>query len=181
MISLLSSASALLLVLVLILPTIGCTKKKTPETIAKQGWVTDSADLLPQEDEDRISASLAAFEQETCHQVLVLIVQTLDGETIQELSHKTAVAWHIGQQGLDNGILLTIAVQDHKMRIETGQTFEWFIGQDGGAEKILRENIVPYFSQQRFTEGIEEGLAAIMQVARLEVIPEESRPEICRH
>lgn len=157
----------------------GCTGKK-PDAPAKEGWITDHAGILPEPDKTRMSETLAAYEKETCHQVLVLIVPSLGGEEIRELSERAALAWDIGQKGFGNGILLTIAVQEKTMRIETGAAFEWFI-EKGTAERILHETIIPYFTQGKFTEGIEGGLAEIMEAARLKEIPADHRPDICRN
>jgi uncharacterized protein len=172
-------AAILLLGLFLLLPGAGCTKKQSEKALAQEGFITDYAGLLSKEDKARLSASLAAYERETCHEVLVLIVPTLGGEEIRELTQRTAIAWDIGQKGFGNGILLTISINETKMRLDSGSAFQWFIEQ-GEADRILNQVIGPKFSQGKFTEGIEQGLAEIMQVARLKVIPPENRPDICR-
>jgi len=174
----LQRAAVLLLGLFLLLPAAGCTKKQ-PKALAKEGYITDYAGLLSQEDKSRLSDLLAEYEKETCHQVLVLIVPTLAGEKIQDLARRTAAAWDIGQKGLGNGILLTIAVKETKMRLDGGSAFEWLI-KKGEADRILNQVIAPNFSQRKFAEGIEQGLKEIMQVARLKVIPDEHRPDVCR-
>jgi len=168
----------MLLGLSLLLPVAGCMKKQ-PKVLAKEGYITDYAGLLSQEDRSRLSDLLAAYEKETCHQVLVLIVPTLAGEKIQDLARRTAGAWDIGLKGFGNGILLTIAVKETKMRIDSGAAFEWII-KKGEANRILHQVIAPNFSQGKFTEGIEQGLKEIMQVARLKVIPAKDRPDVCR-
>jgi uncharacterized protein len=169
-----------LLCSVLLLPAAGCTKKdQTPKALSRDGWITDYANILSQEDKSRISASLAAYEKETCHQVLVLIVPSLAGETMEDLSQRTATAWDMGQPGFSNGILLSIAMQEGALRLETASAFDWFI-EKGISDKILTEVMVPYFRDEKFVEGIEQGLVEIMQAARLKVIPEDHKPNICR-
>jgi uncharacterized protein len=172
-------AAILLLGLFLLLAGAGCTKKQPEKALAQEGFITDYAGLLSKEDKSRLSASLAAYERETCHEVLVLIIPTLEGEEIRELTRRTALAWDIGQKGFGNGILLTIAMKETKMRLDSGSVFQWFIEQ-GEADRVLNQVIGPNFSQGKFTEGIELGLAEIMQVARLKVIPEGNRPDVCR-
>ena len=177
---LLQLTAFMLLITVLLLSVAGCTKKdQTPQPLARDGWVTDYANILSQVDKSRLSATLAAYERETCHQVLVLIVPSLAGESMANLSQRTATAWDIGQSGFGNGILLSIAMQEGSLRLETASAFDWFI-EKGISDKILKEVMVPYFRDKRFVEGIEQGLAEIMQAARLKVIPEDHKPDICR-
>ena len=177
---LLRSSAFMLLCSVLLLSVTGCTKKdQTPQPLARDGWITDYAEILSQADNSRISASLAAYEEETCHQILVLIVPSLAGESIEDFSKRTATAWDIGQPGFGNGILVTIALQEGSVRFEAGSAFESLI-EKGAADRILKEVMFPHFRDERFVDGIEQGLAEIMQAASLRVIPEDHRPGVCR-
>ncbi|MBW2465834.1 MAG: TPM domain-containing protein [Deltaproteobacteria bacterium] len=176
--SIIRFATVLLLGLFLLLSAAGC-KKKPSETLARDGWITDYAGILSQADESRMSAALEAYEKETCHHVLVLIIQSLAGETIKELSQRTAKAWDIGQEGFGNGILLTIAMQEGSIRLETASAFDWFL-EKGISDRVLNEVMIPHFKQERFVYGIEQGVAEIMQAARLKVIPRDHRPDVCR-
>ena len=178
--SLLQLSATVLLCSVLLLPVTGCTKKdQTPQPLVRDGWITDYAEILSQADNSRISASLAAYEEETCHQILVLIVPSLAGESIEDFSKRTATAWDIGQPGFGNGILVSIALQEGSVRFEAGSAFETLI-EKGAADRILKEVMFPHFRDERFVDGIEQGLAEIMQAARLRVIPEDHRPDVCR-
>ena len=178
--SLVHLSAFMLLFFVLLLSAAGCTKKdQTPQPLVKDGWITDQANILSQSDNSRISATLAAYEKETCHQILVLIVPSLAGESIEEFSRRNAKAWDMGQSGFGNGILLSIAIQDGDVRIEAGSAFEWLI-QNGEADRILKEVMFPNFRDEKFVDGIEQGVAEIMRVARLKVIPEDHRPDVCR-
>jgi uncharacterized protein len=169
-----------LLCSVLLLSSAGCTKKdQTPQPLARDGWITDYADILSQADKSRLSATLATFEKETCHQVLVLIIPSLAGESMTDFSQRTATSWDIGQPGFGNGILLSIAMQEGIVRLETASAFDWFLEKDI-SDRILKEIMVPYFRDERFVDGIEQGLAEIMQAARLKVIPEDHKPDVCR-
>jgi uncharacterized protein len=177
---LLRSSAIVLLCSVLLLSVAGCMKKdQTPQPLARDGWITDYAEILSQADNSRISASLAAYEEETCHQILVLIVPSLAGESIEDFSKRTATAWDIGQPGFGNGILVSIALQEGSVRFEAGSAFESLI-EKGAADRILKEVMFPHFRDERFVDGIEQGLAEIMQAARLRVIPEDHRPDVCR-
>ena len=170
----------MLLCSVLLLSVAGCTKKdQNSQYFTRDSWITDYANILSQADKTRLSALLEAYEKETCHQVLVLIVPTLAGESMLDFSQRIATAWDIGQPGFGNGILLSIAMQEGSIRLETASAFDWFVEQ-GISDRVLKEVMVPYFREERFTKGIEQGLAEIMQAARLKVIPEDHRPDVCR-
>ena len=158
----------------------GCRKKEdSAAVLEKQGWVSDYAGILNPEEKKRISAVLESYEKETCHQIFLLIIPSLAGENIVEFSQKTAAAWEIGQPGFGNGFLVSLAMQEGTVRIETGSAFEWFI-QNGTADKIFKEVMFPLFRQNRFVEGIERGLEKIMTAGRLKPIPEDHRPDVCR-
>jgi len=158
----------------------GCTKKEAaPQVLQRQGWVSDYADALNPEEETRISNTLEAYEKETCHQVYLLVIPSLEGESIADFSQRTASVWDIGQPGFGNGFLVTVALQEGSVRIEAASAFEWFI-QDGMADKILNEVMIPLFREDRFVEGIERGLEEIMIAGRLRAIPDDHKPAICR-
>ena len=170
----------MLLALMLLLASAACSpKENAPDVPVRQGWVSDYADKLKPEEKLRISAALDGYEKETCHQIFVLIIPSLAGENIVDFSQRTALAWKIGQPGFGNGILVTIAMAEGSVRIETGSAFEWFI-QNGTADKILKEVMFPLFRQDKFVEGLEHGLEEIMLAGRLKLIPENHRPELCR-
>ena len=166
--------------LLIVLTAYGCVKNKNllpvPE---KQGWVSDYANLLEAGDRERIAAALESYERETCHQIYLLIMPSLQSENIVAFSQRTAKAWKIGEPGFGNGFLVTMAIQEGSVRIEAGSAFEWFI-QGGMAEKVLKEIMIPLFRQKKFVEGIERGLSEIMKAGWLQPIPKENRPNSCR-
>lgn len=123
----------------------------------------------------RLEAQLAAFEQETTHQIAVLTVPSLEGEPIEAFSLRVAEAWKLGQKGLDNGILLLVAAQDRQARIEVGYGLEGAV-PDAIAKRVLEDVIFPRFRAGDPAGGIEAGVAALMRAARGEEIPVERRP-----
>ena len=158
----------------------GCTEKEAaPQVLQRQGWVSDYAEVLGPEEKERISHSLESYEKETCHQVYLLVIPSLDGESIADFSQRTARTWDIGQPGFGNGFLVTVTLEEGTVRIEAASAFEWFI-QDGIADKILNEVMIPLFRADRFVEGIERGLEEIMIAGRLKAIPDDHKPDICR-
>ena len=170
----------LLVLAVLLLWVNGCRKRENVQPVpVRQGWVSDYAKVLTPEEKERITSALESYEKETCHQIFLLIIPSLDGEKITDFSKRTATAWHIGQLGLGNGFLVSIAMKEGSVRIETGSAFEWFI-QDGTAYTVLKEVIIPLFQQGKFVEGIERGLQEIMTAGRRNPIPENDKPPVCQ-
>ncbi len=164
----------------LLLTSVACSpQKNSSDVLERQGWVSDYAEQLKPTEKIRISTALAAYEKETCHQIFVLIIPSLAGMNMDDYSQRTALAWQIGQPGFGNGFLVTIALEEGTVRIETGSAFEWFI-QDGTADRILNEVMVPLFREDKFIDGLERGLEEVMLAGRLKQIPENHRPESCR-
>ncbi len=82
--------------------------------------VHDDAHALKQETVDQLEKELKTYEDSTSNQIAILIVQSLDGDVLEEYSLRVVEKWKLGQKGKDNGVLLLVAVDDHKVRIEVG-------------------------------------------------------------
>src|SRR5512140_574907 len=83
--------------------------------------VNDTAEILSSETVYSLEAILKAHEDSTSNQIAVLTIPGLDGETIEEYSIRVVDAWKLGQKGKDNGVLLLVARDDRKVRIEVGR------------------------------------------------------------
>jgi uncharacterized protein len=161
---------AIFLLLLSILLATACNGSKN-QTMVQQGPVNDFAGVLSGPEKEALAELLTAYEKETCHQVVVVIVPELAGE-------KMAQAWKIGQQFLDNGILVSIAVQEGKARIDTGAGLDRIV-KDGLAATILQQAMFPHFRQGRFGDGLRSGLEALMREARKTTYPPDHRPSVC--
>jgi uncharacterized protein len=126
------------------------------------GQVVDQARVLPPSTVESISGQLAAHETKSSNQVAVLIVPTLDGDTIEEFSHRVATAWKLGQKGTDNGVLLLVAIQERKVRIEVGYGLEGAL-TDIRSAQIIRNEIVPRFRAGDIPGGVTAGVDAILK------------------
>jgi len=100
----------------------------------------------------------------------VLIVPSTQPETIDQFSIRVVEAWKLGRKKVDDGALLLIAKDDHKLRIEVGYGLEGALN-DATANRIIDEIIVPRFKSGDFYAGIESGTAAMMQVIDGEPLP----------
>ena len=132
--------------------------------------VVDGAGLLSAETESRLRSTLADYEVETRHQVVVLTVPTLDGEAIEAFGIRVAEAWKIGTAEFDNGVIVIVASQDRRARIEVGYGLEGVL-PDAIAARILREQMIPEFRRDRMAAGILAGIDAILAVGRGEALP----------
>ncbi|MGH7233688.1 MAG: TPM domain-containing protein, partial [Nitrospiraceae bacterium] len=127
------------------------------------GRIVDRAELLSPDAEASLSADLAAYEQRTGNQIAVLTLSSLDGESLEEYSHRVATAWKLGQKGQDNGVLLLVVPRERRLRIEVGYGLEGAL-TDAASSRIIRNVIVPYFRTGDFTGGITAGLKAVIDV-----------------
>jgi uncharacterized protein len=135
----------------------------TPEPPAvPRDYVVDLAGVMSADAGARLNALLLELEQKTTAQVLVLTVQSLDGQSIEEFSFNTKEKWKLGQKGKDNGVLIVVAVKDRKYRIEVGYGLESVL-PDSLVGSIGREYFVPYFRKGDYSGGISEGALAIAQ------------------
>ena len=140
-----------------------------------RGRVNDYAKLLSQERALALEAQLEKFEQETGHQIAVLTIPSLEGDSLEDFSIRVAETWKIGKKGFDNGAILLVARDDRKLRIEVGYGLEGVL-PDAIASRIIREVITPRFRSGDYAGGIDGGVNAILKVARGETLPERARP-----
>ncbi len=141
-----------------------------------RGRVNDYAGLMPPERVRALEDRLARFEQETGHQIAVLTIPSLEGEPLEDFSIRVAENWKIGQKGFDNGVILLIARDDRKVRIEVGYGLEGVL-PDAIASRIIREIIVPRFRANDYAGGIEAGIDAILKITSGEPLPESRRAQ----
>ena len=134
------------------------------------GQVNDYAGILSPATETQLGQILGLLEKSDSTQIVVLTLTSLQGEALEQYSLKVAEKWQIGQAGLDNGALLLIAVQDRKVRIETGYGVEGTL-TDLTAGRIIRNDILPYFKQGNFDQGVLAGVNAMVATVRGEYSP----------
>lgn len=130
-----------------------------------RGRVNDLAKILSPDVAKRLDAALAAFEASDSTQVVVLTVPSLEGDTIEGFSIKTAQEWGIGQKGKDNGVLLVVSKGDREVRIEVGRGLEGVL-TDALSGRIIDHVIVPEFKKGDFNAGVEQGAETIMAAVR---------------
>ena len=111
--------------------------------------VTDLTQTLSQAEQMQLEQKLAAFEAKKGSQIAVLIVPSTQPEDIAQYSIRVTDAWKLGRKGVGDGVLVLIAKDDHKMRIEVGRGLEGAI-PDLYAKRVITETIAPKFKQGDF-------------------------------
>ena len=134
------------------------------------GRVVDQTGTLTSADITGINQKLRDLETRKGSQVAVLIVPTTQPETIEQFSIRVAEAWKIGRKMVDDGALLVVAKNDHKLRIEVGYGLEGSL-TDVTSRRIIDEAISPKFRSGDFAGGISDGLDRMIQVINGEPLP----------
>ena len=129
------------------------------------GRIVDNAEILSPAAREQLDAKLAAHEKATSNQVVVLTVESLDGESIEGFATRVFDEWKLGQKGKDNGVLVIVAPHDRRMRIEVGYGLEGTL-TDAQAARIIRDRMTNWFKAGRYDDGVTAGVDAI--VATLE-------------
>jgi uncharacterized protein len=134
------------------------------------GRVVDQTGTLSSGDIATLTQTLRDFEARKGSQIAVLIVPTTEPETIEQYSIRVAEAWKIGRRKIDDGALLVIAKNDHKLRIEVGYGLEGVL-TDVTSRRIIDEQIAPKFKAGDFAGGVTAGIDRMIRVVDGEPLP----------
>src|SRR6267154_2177954 len=135
-------------------------------------WVHDEANVLSAATKAQLEALLKAERDSTSNQIAVLIVPSLEGEDIDGYGIRVVDQWKLGTKDNDNGVLLLIAIQDRKVRIEVGQGLEGVL-TDALSSRINRNEIAPRFRQGDYEGGVKAGVVSIIQAIKGQYINNE--------
>ncbi len=125
------------------------------------GRVVDDAHLLDATSAQNLEATLKAYEAKTGVQLAVLTVPSLNGEPLEDFSIKVARTWALGHKGKDDGVLMLVSRDDHKLRIEVGLGLQGTL-TDAKAGRIIRDQMVPRFRGGDYPGGIKAGVDAVI-------------------
>lgn len=132
--------------------------------------VTDLTGSLDAGRRAGLEQKLAAFEASKGAQVIVLVLPSTQPESIEQFAIRLFDAWKIGRKGVDDGVMLIVAKDDRRLRIEVGYGLEGALN-DATAKRIISETITPLFKAGDFTGGIEAGVDSILKVVDGEPLP----------
>jgi uncharacterized protein len=126
--------------------------------------VNDFTNTLTPAQVQALENKLVSYNDSTSSQIAVVIINTLEGYDVADYALKLGREWGIGGKEFNNGVLLLVAKDDHKMRIEVGYGLEGAI-PDITAKHIMEEGITPYFKEDNYYRGIDRGTDDIIKAA----------------
>ena len=140
-------------------------KLEVPAAPSLERPIIDQTESLANEDIDRIAQLINVERQKKSFQIGVLMIPTLGSDdSLEEYSLKVARQWGVGDKKKSNGVLLLIAKNDRKMRIEVGNGMEGSL-TDARASQIIRNTIAPKFRSGDYAGGVEAGVKRIIDAA----------------
>jgi uncharacterized protein len=130
---------------------------------APEGYVNDFADVLLDEEEEILENYLKTYEENTSREIAVVSVQSLHNYSdIAKLTTDLMDKWGVGQDELDNGLVVLIAPINRKMRIATGINTEDIL-TDQICSEVLNQQMIPFFKDGHFYEGILTGIVLLQE------------------
>jgi len=141
-------------------------------------YVNDYDNLLNPQELGSLNEMLRAYEDSTSNQFVVAIFPNAQGYAIEDFSIRLAEKWKVGQKDRENGLIMAVFMEDRAVRIEVGYGLEDVI-PDAVAFEIAQLVIPPYFREEKYYQGIYQGLQALMEAAagKYQGIPKDRSPE----
>jgi uncharacterized protein len=137
---------------------------------ALTGHVVDQTGTLNAEQLQGLESTLVAFEGAHGAQIVVLIVPTTAPEDIASYANRVGNTWKIGRKDIGDGLILVVAKNDRKLRIEVAKTLEGAV-PDLAAKRVMDESITPRFKDGDFAGGLNAGVTRIMALVKAEGLP----------
>ena len=169
----LAAIAAMLLAALALLAPSGVRAQEFPELT---GRVVDAANIIPADEEARLTQKLAALENQSQRQLVIATLPSLQGYDISDYGYRLGRHWGIGDKERNDGALLIVAPNERKLRIEVGYGLEPVL-TDGLSSLIINQAIVPLFKKGDMAGGIEAGADAIINQLTL---PEEEAQKIAQ-
>lgn len=132
--------------------------------------VVDTTGTLNASEQNKLSSKLKAFEDETGSQIFVLMIPTVQPETIETYAVRAFEEWKVGRKKVDDGVLFVIAKNDRRNRIEVGYGLEGVI-PDVTASHILKDYVAPFFQRGDFAGGIDSAITQLIHLIKKEELP----------
>lgn len=139
--------------------------------------IIDSVNVLTTRQQEALSNEIQELEDSIGSQLRVLIINSLRGQTIENYSMQICNTYKFGRKDYNDGILITVAIQDKQMRIEVGTGLENIIKDDIAAE-IIREDMTPQFREAKYYEGLSTAVQRIKTLIKTNSQRIGEKPEI---
>jgi uncharacterized protein len=154
-----------LLLVLLLLSQFSAWAQDLPPRPSPPRLVNDLAGMMSASEVDALERKLVAYNDSTSSQIAVVTVPTLGDYEIADYAQKLYESWGIGQKGNNNGVLLLVAKQQQKARIQTGYGLEGAI-PDALAKRIITNTIVPAFREQQYYQGLDRATDQLIALAK---------------
>lgn len=141
--------------------------------------VVDTTGTLDAATLGQLRQQALALQQRKGSQLQVLMVPSTQPETIEQYAVRAFEQWKLGRSGVDDGVLLVVAKDDRKVRIEVGYGLEGAI-PDISAGRVIQEYLVPKFRAGDYAGGVVDATAALVKLVDGEPLPEPMAPQAAR-
>lgn len=140
---------------------------QVPATPTSSFYVQDFAQVLTEQTKASINALGEQLHSQTKAQIVVVTIKNLEGNALEDYSLELFRKWQIGDRKINNGVLLLVAVDDRKSRIEVGYGLEGAL-PDGLTGRVQDDYMLPYFKQNQYDKGISNAYNALTQLVAKE-------------
>ncbi|MBI3771811.1 MAG: YgcG family protein [Gammaproteobacteria bacterium] len=138
--------------------------------------ITDLTGTLTAQQRTQLEEELRSLENRKGSQIAILLVPSTEPETIEQYALRVAENWKLGRKGVDDGLLILAALQDHTLRLEVGYGLEGVV-PDAIAKRIISEIMVPYFRQGDYYGGLVAGVDRLSRLIDGEPLPAPSQQD----
>jgi uncharacterized protein len=129
-------------------------------------YFDDYANIVSADGAARFNQQLDQFERDTSNQLVVAVFPKMQSDSdIADYTFRVKEAWHVGQKGKDNGVVLFVFVQDHKMFIQVGYGLEGAL-PDATCKDIIDQQIAPRFKTGDYAGGLAAGIDGIINATK---------------
>jgi uncharacterized protein len=154
----------LLLFILVVIAVFNTSAQKFIAKPVPQRLVVDNANILSSSEQETLERKLVALDDSTSNQIAILTVKSLNGESIEDVANATFREWGIGNKKTKNGVLVLVAIEDRKIRIEVGYGLEGAI-PDITANDIIDNDIKPNFKQGNYFDGLNAAVDNLSKAA----------------
>lgn len=133
------------------------------DRLKPEGFVNDFAGVLTPSQREALEKRVRATQEKNGAEIAVVTVQSMEGGQVDDFTHKLFQKWGVGQKGRNNGVMLLVAIQDRKARIEVGYGLEPAL-PDALAGRILNEELFPAFKQQAYADGLTRSVERVAEI-----------------
>ena len=129
-------------------------------------YFNDYANVVAINTADQLNEVLASFEKESSSQIVVAVFPKMQSDSsIEDYTVRVARAWKVGQQDVNNGVVLFVFIRDRRMYIQVGYGLEGKL-PDALCKRIIEDEIKPHFKAQNYTAGLTAGVQSLVEAAR---------------